>query len=100
MGDELELVDVPSSHETSGEFPADDVGAGELELEGDGPSSVETCGQFPANEVRATYPEDFQFHGDTQPLPKGLGEGTAPATTSSNPEAPPAPADPSTTPAA
>jgi len=25
--------------------------------EGDGPSSNETCGQFPADEVRATYLE-------------------------------------------
>lgn len=41
--------DGPSSHETAGQFPADELGhAPEWS---DGPSSHETAGQFPADEL-------------------------------------------------
>jgi len=48
--------DGPSSHETSGDFPADDVRGGPAEErdpddKGDGPASNETSGQFPADDV-------------------------------------------------
>jgi hypothetical protein len=49
----------PQSHDTAGQFPADEVTEG-AERGGNEPESHETAGQFPADEVAAT-------HGDTAP---------------------------------
>lgn len=67
--------DGPSSHDTAGEFPADeldDAEGRERRTAEAGPSSHDTAGQFPADEVA----------GDTPP-----------ASTSTEPEPAPAPAD-------
>lgn len=52
---------------------------------GDGPSSADTCGQFPADEVRDTFPEEIPFHGD--PPPPEVTE--PPADPPADPEPPP-----------
>jgi len=63
--------DGPSSHETAGQFPADELDGAVAPEWADGPSAHETAGEFPADEIQG---DNVNTPNEPEPVPEPAPE--------------------------